>query len=78
MLPLHAAESEKMNRHGYGGANGHAGSGGYPLSPTFVESRGRSFNIRPDKYEKCVHLLLTGRVHCGSGSWKETSRQRTC
>ncbi|KAK4899945.1 Mannan polymerase II complex anp1 subunit [Elasticomyces elasticus] len=41
-----------MNRHGYGGANGHAGGGAYPLSPTFVESRGRSFNIRPDKYEK--------------------------
>ncbi|KAK5118193.1 hypothetical protein LTR85_008173 [Meristemomyces frigidus] len=41
-----------MNRHGYGGANGHAGGGAYPLSPTFVESRGRTFNIRPDKYEK--------------------------
>jgi len=53
MLPLHAAQTEKMNRHGYGGAaNGHAGGGAYPLSPTFVESRGRTFNIRPDKYEK--------------------------
>lgn len=54
MLPLHDAQHEKMNRHGYGGANGHAGGGAYPLSPTFVESRGRTFNIRPDKYEKYV------------------------
>ncbi len=49
MLPLHAAETEKMNRHGYGG---HAGGGAYPMSPTMVEARGRTFNIRPDKYEK--------------------------
>ncbi|KAK5134071.1 hypothetical protein LTR08_006961 [Meristemomyces frigidus] len=41
-----------MNRHGFGGANGHAGGGAYPLSPTFIESRGRPFNIRPDKYDK--------------------------
>ncbi|KAK5117304.1 hypothetical protein LTR62_005921 [Meristemomyces frigidus] len=41
-----------MNRHGYAGANGHAGGGAYPLSPTFVEARGRTFSIRPDKYEK--------------------------
>ncbi|EMC91627.1 glycosyltransferase family 62 protein [Baudoinia panamericana UAMH 10762] len=52
MLPLHAAQQEKMNRHGYSGANGHAGSNGaYPMSPTFVESRGRTFSIRPDKYQ---------------------------
>ncbi|KAK0342746.1 Mannan polymerase II complex anp1 subunit [Friedmanniomyces endolithicus] len=38
-----------MNRHGYGG---HAGGGAYPMSPTMVEARGRTFNIRPDKYEK--------------------------
>ncbi|KAI7202204.1 Mannan polymerase II complex ANP1 [Hortaea werneckii] len=36
------------SRHVY--TNG--GGGGYPMSPTFVESRGRSFNIKPDKYEK--------------------------
>lgn len=44
-----------MNRHVY--TNGHAGGGAYPMSPTFVESRGRTFNIRPDKYEKYVRSL---------------------
>jgi len=44
-----------MNRHVY--TNGHAGGGAYPMSPTFVESRGRTFNIRPDRYEKYVRSL---------------------
>jgi mannan polymerase II complex ANP1 subunit len=49
MLPTYR---DRMNRHAY--ANGHAGGGAYPLSPTFVESRGRTFSIKPDKYEKYV------------------------
>jgi len=58
MLPSHVSSTaydETMNRHGYGGANGQAAGGGaYPLSPTFLEQTptSRSFNIRPDKYEK--------------------------
>lgn len=58
MLPTHVYNDDKMNRHGYGGANGHAANGGYPLSPTFIEHTPRSprtFNIRPDKYEKYVY-----------------------
>lgn len=57
MLPTYASPppNEKMNRHGYGGSGG---ANGYPMGGAYpggiAESRGRTFNIRPDKYEKCV------------------------
>lgn len=58
-----------MNRHVY--TNGHAGGGAYPMSPTFVESRGRTFSIRPDKYEKYVQSpTLCGTKHGQhQGAW---------
>lgn len=55
MLPTYvssSAEKEKMNRHGYGGANGQArGAGAYPSA-----SSKAGFSIRPDKYEKYARV----------------------
>ncbi|CAK4033773.1 glycosyltransferase family 62 [Lecanosticta acicola] len=51
MLPSYvssAYQEKKMNRHGYGGANGFArGQGAYPMGEA-----GRDFSIHADKYEK--------------------------
>lgn len=62
MLPTYvssSAQKEKMNRHGYGGANGQARSAAaYPAG-----SPKPGFSIRPDKYEKYGALegtLMTG------------------
>ena len=44
------------------------------MSPTFVESRGRSFNIKPDKYEKYVLATLHQRQrHHAQSTWLTTA-----
>ncbi|KAF2765336.1 Anp1-domain-containing protein [Teratosphaeria nubilosa] len=62
MLPSYR---EKMSsRHTY--ANG-GGGGAYLTSPTFVESRAKTFNIRPDKYEKYHPRSARSALHRRKG-----------